>query len=96
MPSGGWKGLGRIRRFLLTIFVGTFKVALKTNPGSHSMLDYDQSTMCFKRLFVLSNASICGFNHLHFLLFLDETFLKDRYKGNLLAATGKDGNQGKL
>ncbi|XP_028073479.1 uncharacterized protein LOC114275683 [Camellia sinensis] len=35
-----------------------------------------------------------GFNHCRPLLFLDGTFLKGRFKGNLLAATAKDANQG--
>ena len=63
------------------------KVALETYLGGHSVLDYDQSTMCFKWLFVSFNASICGFNHVRPSLFLDGTFLKGRYKRNLLVAT---------
>lgn len=37
---------------------------------------------------------IDGFKHCRPLLFLDEMFLKGRFKGNLLAAIVKDGNQG--
>ncbi|KAL7221485.1 hypothetical protein ACSBR1_023442 [Camellia fascicularis] len=38
-------------------------------------------------------ACIDEFNHCCPLLFLDTTFLKGRFKGFLLAATAKDGNQ---
>ncbi|KAL7200460.1 hypothetical protein ACSBR1_032396 [Camellia fascicularis] len=34
------------------------------------------------------------FHHCRPLLFLDGMFLQDRFKGNLLAATAKEGNQG--
>ena len=54
------------------------KVAEEVNLGSLFVLDYDQSTMCFKHLFVSFYASIAGFNHVCPLLFLDETFLKCR------------------
>ena len=50
------------------------KVAEEVNPGSLFVLNYDQSTMCFKRLFVSFHASIAGFNHVRPLLFLDGTF----------------------
>ena len=39
-------------------------------------------------------ACIEGFNYCRPLLFVDGTFLKGRYKGNILSATAKDGNQG--
>ena len=51
-------------------------VAMETNPGSPFVLDYDESTMCFKRLFVSFNASIRGFNSVRPLLFLNGIFLK--------------------
>ncbi|KAL7258271.1 hypothetical protein ACSBR1_004403 [Camellia fascicularis] len=41
-----------------------------------------------------TTACIDGFRHCRLLLFLDGTFLKGRFKGFLLAATAKDGNQG--
>ena len=72
------------------------KVAEEMSPGSLFVLDYDQSTMYFKRLFVSFYISIAGFNHIRPLLFLDGTFFKGRYKEYLLAATGKDENQGKV
>ncbi|XP_028106141.1 uncharacterized protein LOC114305256 [Camellia sinensis] len=64
------------------------------NPGSHINIDYDLKTSQFKRFFIAFVACINGFKYCHPLLFLAGTFLKGRYKGQLLAATSKDGNQG--
>ncbi|XP_028073845.1 uncharacterized protein LOC114276252 [Camellia sinensis] len=46
------------------------------------------------RYFISFRTYIDGFNHCRPLLFLDGTFLKGRFKSNLLAATAKDANQG--
>ncbi|KAL7163418.1 hypothetical protein ACSBR2_039510 [Camellia fascicularis] len=64
------------------------------NPGSYIKFEYDDHTHCFTRYFISFKACIDGFNHCHPLLFLDATFQKGRFKGFLLAATTKDGNQG--
>ncbi|KAL7173646.1 hypothetical protein ACSBR2_032995 [Camellia fascicularis] len=67
---------------------------MEYNPGSYINLDFDEhNTRRFNRLFISFKACMDGFNHYRPLLFLDSTFLKGRFKGNLLAATGKDGNQ---
>ncbi|KAK9273681.1 hypothetical protein L1049_018491 [Liquidambar formosana] len=66
----------------------------RTNPGSIIEIDYDSNTGHFKRVFVSFYACIYGFWYCRPMLFLDGTFLKGRYKGNLLAATAKDGDQG--
>ncbi|XP_028075654.1 uncharacterized protein LOC114277899 [Camellia sinensis] len=63
------------------------------NPGSVFELDVDESSGCFRRLFVAFHGCLNGFQFCHPLLFVDSTFLKGRYKGHLLAATSKDGNQ---
>ncbi|GMP95784.1 hypothetical protein CsSME_00044698 [Camellia sinensis var. sinensis] len=63
------------------------------NPGSYVNLDFEQSIGRFKQFFISFKACIDGFNHICPVLFLDGTFLKGRFKGNLLAATGKDGNK---
>ncbi|KAK9292967.1 hypothetical protein L1049_020949 [Liquidambar formosana] len=65
----------------------------KTNPGSVVEIEYDSISRRFKRVFVSYYACKYGFHYCRPLLFLDGTFLKGRYKGNLLAATAKDGNQ---
>ncbi|XP_020254373.1 uncharacterized protein LOC109831464 [Asparagus officinalis] len=64
-----------------------------TNPGSRVVIDADDGR--FRRLFISYNACIEGFiAGCRPLLFLDGTFIKDRYRGILLSATGYDGNQG--
>ncbi|KAL7168719.1 hypothetical protein ACSBR2_039045 [Camellia fascicularis] len=69
-------------------------IVMSTNPGSYLQLDYNHQSGRFKRFFVTFNASIQGFRHCHPLLFIDRTFLKGKYKGALLTATAKDGDQG--
>ncbi|KAK9281019.1 hypothetical protein L1049_003911 [Liquidambar formosana] len=66
---------------------------MKTNPGSFVEIDYDTNSRRFKRVFVAFSACIHGFNHCRPMLFLNGTFLKARYKGNLLATTAKYENQ---
>ncbi|KAL7263991.1 hypothetical protein ACSBR1_002028 [Camellia fascicularis] len=68
----------------------------KKNPNSYINLEFDQKSGRFVRYFISFCVCINGFNHCRPLLFLDGTFLKGRLKGNLLAATAKDGNQGVL
>ncbi|XP_020270877.1 uncharacterized protein LOC109846064 [Asparagus officinalis] len=61
----------------------------ETNPGS--VFSIEQEERRFKRLFVSYGACIQGFlKGCRPLLFLDGTFLKDRYKGILLGATAYD------
>lgn len=67
---------------------------LTTNPGSHCILECDPKTSSFQRLFVCYGACIEGFRWCRPLLFIDVTLLKSKYKGYLIGATGKDGNQG--
>ncbi|KAK9284680.1 hypothetical protein L1049_023856 [Liquidambar formosana] len=66
----------------------------KTNLRSIIEIDYDSNIGRFKRVFVSFYACIYGFWYCRPIVFLDGTFLKGRYKGNLLAATAKDGDQG--
>lgn len=67
---------------------------LAKNPGSVVSLDTDPVTNQFKRFFFSFNASLEGFKFCRPMLFIDGTFLNNRYKGTLLAATAKDGNNG--
>ncbi|KAL7207324.1 hypothetical protein ACSBR1_029309 [Camellia fascicularis] len=64
------------------------------NPGSYINIDYDEQNHRFEWFFISFKACIDGFNHCRPLLFLDGTFLKGKFKGNLLAASARDGNQG--
>ncbi|CAL8169562.1 unnamed protein product [Prunus armeniaca] len=67
---------------------------LSSNPGSRCILECDPESSRFKRFFISFHACIEGFRFCRPLLFLDGTFIKNKYKGHLLAATGKNGNQG--
>ncbi|KAL7196346.1 hypothetical protein ACSBR1_036369 [Camellia fascicularis] len=69
-------------------------VVMDNNPGSYINIDYDEQNNHFIRYFISFKACIDGFNHCRPLLFLDGTFLKGKFKENLLAATAKDGSQG--
>ncbi|XP_020249093.1 uncharacterized protein LOC109826476 [Asparagus officinalis] len=65
----------------------------KTNPGSY--IHVEQNEGRFTRLFICYAACINDFLYgCRPLLFLDGTFLKDRFKGILLSAVAYDGNQG--
>ncbi|XP_028098275.1 uncharacterized protein LOC114297988 [Camellia sinensis] len=66
------------------------------NPGSvfDMKFDIDSKGRHFKCLFFAFEACIYGFKYYRPMLMLDETFLKGRHKGCLLAATEKDSNQG--
>lgn len=67
---------------------------MSTNPGSHCVLECDPTTSCFQRLFICYGACIEGFRWCRPLLFMDATYFKSKYKGQLIGATGRDGNQG--
>ncbi|XP_028072349.1 uncharacterized protein LOC114274585 [Camellia sinensis] len=67
---------------------------MEHNPGTYTNIEYDDYAHQFIRYFISFKACIDGFNHYQPLLFLDATFLKGQFKGFLLAATVKDGNQG--
>ncbi|RXH84341.1 hypothetical protein DVH24_027240 [Malus domestica] len=75
---------------LLTWYVKSVK---EHNPGSHCILECEPNSHRFKRLFVSYYGCIEGFRFCRPLLILDGTFVKNNYKGTLLAATGKNGNQ---
>lgn len=65
---------------------------MKTNPGSYVNFSSDPDTGAFKRFFVCYHAAMVGFRiGCRPLLFLDGTFLKGKYQGCLLGATGLNG-----
>ena len=68
----------------------------ETNPGSYCVLEVDENTRRFERLFVAFAASIRGFMFCRLVLCFDGTFLKGKYKGTLLVACEKDANQGNV
>ncbi|XP_026416912.1 uncharacterized protein LOC113312372 [Papaver somniferum] len=64
------------------------------NPGSVVNFEYDNMTRQFKRFFVAFKAFITGFNnYCRLMLFIDCTFLTRKFKGGLMVACGKTGNQ---
>ncbi|XP_058217306.1 uncharacterized protein LOC131328374 [Rhododendron vialii] len=95
-----WLGVEKARGELYGDYEGSFdrlrwyvEAARATNPGSVLRLESDPVTKEFSRLFVSFDACIKGFNYCRPFLCLDATHLKGRFKGTLLAATGKDTNQ---
>ncbi|KAG5521600.1 hypothetical protein RHGRI_033980 [Rhododendron griersonianum] len=95
-----WLGVEKARGGLYGDYEGSFdrlrwyvEAARATNPGSVLRLESDPVTKEFSRLFVSFDACIKGFNYCRPFLCLDATHLKGRFKGTLLAATGKDANQ---
>ncbi|KAL7186062.1 hypothetical protein ACSBR2_027923 [Camellia fascicularis] len=95
-----WLGVDKARGELFCDFITSFdqlrwylETSMRTNPGSVFELDVDESSRCFRRLFVTFHGCLYGFQFCRSLLFVDCTFLKGRYKGHLLAATSKNGNQ---
>ncbi|KAJ8759448.1 hypothetical protein K2173_006985 [Erythroxylum novogranatense] len=65
----------------------------RTNPGSIAAVYGNPADNCFQRLFISFHASIYGFlNACRPLLGLDRTYLKSKYLGTLLLATGFDGD----
>ncbi|WCJ35209.1 hypothetical protein M5689_016475 [Euphorbia peplus] len=65
----------------------------RTNPGSIASVYGNPTDSFFQRLFISFHASIYGFlNACRPLLGLDRVFLKSKYLGTLLLATGFDGD----
>ncbi|BFG34699.1 hypothetical protein CerSpe_209720 [Prunus speciosa] len=67
---------------------------MSSNRGSHCVLECDPKTSRFRRLFICYGACIEGFRWCRPLLFIDVTGLESKHKGQLIGATGKNGNQG--
>ncbi|XP_061993537.1 uncharacterized protein LOC133711424 [Rosa rugosa] len=66
----------------------------ETNPGSSFVLEVDPSSNRFQRLFLAYAGCVKGFEFCLPVLFVDGTFGKSVYKGQILCATGKNGNHG--
>lgn len=66
----------------------------RTNPGSRCVLDTQDGR--FRRLFIAYGASLHGFQYCPPILFVDGTFIKNKYKGMLLGACAKTGNKGMI
>ncbi|KAK9282883.1 hypothetical protein L1049_011108 [Liquidambar formosana] len=99
--TNAWMGIEKTQNYLYGDNSESFdqlrwfiEESLRTNPGSKLVLDMDECSNRFKRFFAPFYACIHGFAYCRPMLFVDGTFFKSRYKGQLLAATAKDGNQG--
>ncbi|XP_020417943.1 uncharacterized protein LOC109948666 [Prunus persica] len=64
-----------------------------TNPGSLCVLECEAGINRFRRFFVSFGGCIVGFQYCMPLLFIDATFWKSKYYGQLLCASGNNGNQ---
>ncbi|KAG5534952.1 hypothetical protein RHGRI_022909 [Rhododendron griersonianum] len=96
-----WWGIEKARGQVFGDYVKSFSslkwyigATKSVNPGSHIELESNDETKRFKRVFVAFGACLNGFNHCRPLIFLDAAHLKGRYRGTILGATGKNGNQG--
>lgn len=64
----------------------------RSNPDSYCILDSIEGR--FRRLLICYGACLKGFQYCQPMLFLDGTFIKNKYKGVLLSACAKTGNKG--
>ncbi|KAK2402824.1 MuDR family transposase [Trifolium repens] len=95
-----WRGKERIMAAMRGSFEEGYRLlpqycaqVKRTNPGSIASVYGNPSDNCFQRLFISFQASIYGFlNACRPLLGLDRTYLKSKYLGTLLLATGFDGD----
>ncbi|KHN14837.1 hypothetical protein glysoja_021010 [Glycine soja] len=95
-----WRGKERIMAAMRGSFEEGYRLlpqyceqVKRTNPGSIASVYGNQADGCFQRLFISFQASIYGFlNAFRPLLGLDRTYLKSKYLGTLLLATGFDGD----
>ncbi|XP_062021203.1 uncharacterized protein LOC133737714 [Rosa rugosa] len=63
------------------------------NPGSYCILETDPLSNRFERFFICFSGCIEVFKSCIPLLFVDAAHLKSKYKGYMLCAIGKNGNQ---
>ncbi|XP_051122124.1 uncharacterized protein LOC127245332 [Andrographis paniculata] len=97
-----WRGKERIMAAMRGSFEEGYRLlpqyceqVQRTNPGSIASVYGNPADHCFQRLFISFQASIYGFlNACRPLLGLDRTFLKSKYLGTLLLATGFDADGG--
>lgn len=70
------------------------KAVEESNPNSYCILECHPVTNQFRRIFMCFGGCAAGFKCCRPLLFIDATHIKNKYKGQLLGATGKNGNEG--
>ncbi|XP_061988858.1 uncharacterized protein LOC133741866 [Rosa rugosa] len=67
---------------------------MKSNPDSRIVVEFHRETHRFQRMFVSYGAWMKGFQSCRPILFIDATFITNKYKGQIIAASAKDANQG--
>ncbi|KAM5572986.1 hypothetical protein ABKV19_012833 [Rosa sericea] len=67
---------------------------MKSNPDSRIAIEFHRETHRFQRMFVTYGAWMKGFQSCRPILFIDATFITNKYKGQIIAASAKDANQG--
>ncbi|KAL6184527.1 hypothetical protein ACLB2K_045928 [Fragaria x ananassa] len=67
---------------------------LETNLGSSFVLEVKENTNRFQRVFVAYGGQVEGFKFSLPVLYVDGTFGKSIYKGQILSATGRNGDKG--
>ncbi|KAL2236444.1 uncharacterized protein LOC105165632 [Sesamum indicum] len=95
-----WRGKERFMASLRGSFEEDYRLlpqycnqVRRTNPGSIASVCVNPLDNSFQRLFISYQASIYGFlNACRPLIGLDRSFLKNKYLGTLLFATGFDGD----
>ncbi|KAL0418661.1 UNVERIFIED_CONTAM: hypothetical protein Sradi_1279600 [Sesamum radiatum] len=95
-----WRGKERFMASLRGSFEEDYRLlpqycnqVRRTNPGSMASVCVNPLDNSFQRLFISYQASIYGFlNACRPLIGLDRSFLKNKYLGTLLFATGFDGD----
>ncbi|XP_026410734.1 uncharacterized protein LOC113305959 [Papaver somniferum] len=75
------------------MFLNRYKNKLiETNPGSHVVLEVEEGTQKFQRMFIFFEACSRGFNFCRPVLFVDAAHLKSKYLAHMMEATGLTGN----
>ncbi|XP_026378594.1 uncharacterized protein LOC113273037 [Papaver somniferum] len=75
------------------MFLNWYKNKLiETNHGSHVVLEVEEGTQKFQRMFICFEACSRRFNFCRPVLFVDVDHLKSKYLGHMMAAKGLTGN----
>ncbi|KAL6135134.1 hypothetical protein ACLB2K_067362 [Fragaria x ananassa] len=67
--------------------------AVESNSGSTIKIDYEPETRRFERMFECYDAWMKGFQFCRPIMFIDATFISNKYRGQLIGASSKDANQ---
>lgn len=96
-----WYGKERAREAVLGDEAASYshlewfcKCTVAANPDARIGLQFDTEAKRFERMFVSYGASMKGFMSCRPILFMDPTFITNKYKGMFIAASAKDANQG--